>query len=183
MYKLLLCRRPFHVHIFIIKCEFSLFCVGIGAEEHGACYTRQVLCPLFESSCYENITGFAAFVSLGANTTYKLTFNSSAIQLSASRYYEVSLQSSCSVAEISLESGDECSLLSIDEDRNSISFTCGRVGIRGTTANAGVILFTPSDPMHPSCVGNGTTVLVVVQRGEGGSGGTEGGQNEIHYRK
>ena len=79
------------------------------------------------------------------------------------------LQSSCSVGEVSLASGDECRLLAIDEHLNSVRFTCGSLGIRGITANAGVVLFSPSDPVQPGCDGNGTTVFVVVQRGAGGS--------------
>lgn len=136
---------------------------------------------MFGSGCSDNITAFdASSTSPGANETYTLTFNSSAIQLNESCDYEVSVQSSCFVAEISLESGDECSLMSIDEGLNSVRFTCGREGIGGTTANAGVILFTPSDPVPPSCAGNGTTVLIVVQQAGGGSGGTECAQNEMH---
>jgi len=59
------------------------------------------------------------------------------------------------------------SLMSIDEGLNSVRFTCGREGIGGATANAGVVLFTPSDPEQSSCVGNGTTVLAMVQQREG----------------
>jgi len=151
--------------------------VGIVAAESRLYYTRQVLCPVFGSDCSDNIDVIAI---PGANIIYELT--SSAVQFDESCDYEVSLQSSCSVEDVTLGSGDECRLMSIDEGRNSIRFTCGSEGIRGTTANAGVVLFTPSDPVQPSCVGNGTTVLVVVQQGEGGSddveviGGTQGAQ-------
>jgi len=48
MHKLLLCGE---LSMFTFMCVFPL---GIVAEEPpGVCYTRQVLCPVFGSGCYE----------------------------------------------------------------------------------------------------------------------------------
>ena len=115
--------------------------IGGGGED----CIRQTLCAQYvnETSCSENITSFTAQSVLGRNAMYSLTFNSSTVDLTGSTRCEVSIESSCSIEHIGLrERCDECIVSS--KTSNSIEFSCGPNGIRGSTGTAQV-LYTPMD--------------------------------------
>ena len=157
-----------HLRVTLSYNSFYLLHVHIGGG--GEDRTRQVLCAQYvnQTSCSENITNFIAkqTIGVGANT-YILTFNSSsAVKLNGSALCEVFVESSCSIEHIGLrEKCDECMVST--ETNNSIEFSCGPNGIRGTTGTTQV-LYTPMHLLPGGCV-NSSNVFDIVQLGEGES--------------
>jgi len=153
-------QRSRLVAVLLFLTTTPLLTIGGGGED----CTRQVLCAEYvnQTSCSENITNFIAkqTIGVGANT-YILTFNSSAVELNGSALCEVFIESSCSIEQIGLrERCNECTVST--ETNNSIEFSCGPNGIRGSIGTAQV-LYTPS-----GCV-NSSNVFDIVQLGEGES--------------
>ena len=137
---------------------YSLYVhIGGGGED----CTRQVLCAEYvnQTSCSENFTNFIAKQTIGVGARYILTFNSSsAVELNGSALCEVFVESSCSIEHIGLR--ERCTIS--NKTSNSIEFSCGPNGIRGSIGTAQV-LYTPS-----GCV-NSSNVFDIVQLGEGES--------------
>jgi len=155
-----------HLRVTLSYNGFYLLYVHIGGS--GEDRTRQVLCAQYvnQTSCSENITNFIAKQTIGVGATYILTFNSSAVKLNGSALCEVFVESSCSIEHIGLrERCDECMVSS--KTNNSIEFSCGPNGIRGSTGTAQV-LYTPMHLLPGGCV-NSSNVFDIVQLGEGES--------------
>ena len=131
---------------------YSLYVhIGGGGED----CTRQVLCAEYvnQTSCSENFTNFIAKQTIGVGARYILTFNSSsAVKLNGSALCEVFVESSCSIEHIGLrERCDECMVSS--KTSNTIEFSCGQNGIRGTVGTVQV-LCTPMHLLPVGCVNN-----------------------------
>ena len=106
---------------------------------------------------------FTAMQRGGTNTTYSLTFNSSAVELNGSTHCEVFLES-CSIQQIGLrERCDECMVSS--KTSNTIEFSCGQNGIRGTVGTVQV-LCTPMHLLPVGCVNSNNVFNIFQFRGE-----------------